>query len=204
VLPYQRNGSGEATERRRAQLPNTLAELIRGPGKPVLAVLERAERVPEWDLRRLSELLLADSKRSVSVLLVGRPELQVRCERVGLAEAGRGCLYQLKRLEPAETLRYITHQLRLAGGDNSIFTSRTMELIAQLAGGVPRRINRLCDMSLLIAFAERQRVVDESIVWRAQRELTTLHPPHTATLPLRRTWRRFTRRRSEEPHGAWW
>jgi len=190
VLPCPLDDVGQPAEAKPANWPATLPELLRDAGKPVLAVLDRAESVAERELVRLAQLVLDEARWPVSLLLIGRPELLARSERCGLARNELASAYHLRRLGPQETIGYVKHQLRLAGGDVSAFSTAALELVASLSGGVPRRINRLCDMALLIGFAERADAVDESILWRAQRELVTLDQSRTQTLPGR-AWRRL-------------
>ncbi len=56
--------------------------------------------------------------------------------------------------KPAETLAYIRHRLQAAGGSSEIFEEEALSAIHELSGGLPRRINRLCDFALLVGYAD--------------------------------------------------
>jgi general secretion pathway protein A len=99
----------------------------------------------------------------------------------------------LGAMAPADTAGYLRHRLRLAGGDISDFTTGAVQLIHDLSGGVPRRINRLCDLSLLMGFANNREHIDESLLWTAQREIRVLSSTRTATAPVTRRWRPLSR-----------
>ena len=58
------------------------------------------------------------------------------------------CLVRRFKLE--ETMGYIQHRLSAAGAKEPIFTDGALEAIHQETHGVPRRINRLCDLALCL------------------------------------------------------
>jgi len=65
------------------------------------------------------------------------------------------------------------HRLKSAGWNKpSMFDDRAMDLIQELTLGVPRRINRLCDLSLMIAYAQDKQRIDSNLVESANLELT--------------------------------
>ena len=60
----------------------------------------------------------------------------------------------------AETVRaYIAHRLRVAGVKSNPFTQAATDLIHEATGGIPRRINQLCDLAMVYAFTNGQRTV---------------------------------------------
>jgi type II secretory pathway predicted ATPase ExeA len=65
----------------------------------------------------------------------------------------------LNRLSTAETKAYIEHRLTAAGAQRTIFDPSAVTAIYQLASGVPRRINRLCDLALLVGYGEELRTI---------------------------------------------
>lgn len=46
----------------------------------------------------------------------------------------------------------------------NIFTKDAFELIFENSGGIPRRINQICDMSLFIGFGKEAEKIDGEIV----------------------------------------
>ena len=56
------------------------------------------------------------------------------------------------------------HRLNVAGRNSSIFSDEAIRLIYEHSGGIPRRINRICDLSLLSGFGKNVNVVDKAIV----------------------------------------
>jgi hypothetical protein len=69
-----------------------------------------------------------------------------------------------------------------------------MELIHDLCAGIARRINRLCDLCLLVGYSKNCELITEGLVWTAQRELSVLAPSRTASHPPTRRWRSLGKR----------
>lgn len=65
-------------------------------------------------------------------------------------------------LEDAQ--RDIRHRLKVAGQSADIFTEGAIRLIYEHSGGIPRRMNHLCDICLLSGFSKEAEVIDEQIV----------------------------------------
>ena len=62
---------------------------------------------------------------------------------------------------------YINHRLKIAQAEKPIFTPETVRPVYQNSGGIPRRINQICDMSLLTGFSHKAKRIDEEIVREA-------------------------------------
>ena len=88
--------------------------------------------------------------------------------------------YHLYPLSRAETADYIRHRLAVAGVQVDLFSSSALRLIHRLSGGVPRRINTLCERALLAVFATDAKQVGIRLVWRAAREIKGRYPRRRA------------------------
>lgn len=55
-------------------------------------------------------------------------------------------------------------QLRYADGREDIFTDIAMDVIYQGSFGISRKINRICENSLLFASQQEKRLIDEHTV----------------------------------------
>ena len=53
----------------------------------------------------------------------------------------------LEPLSRTETIRYISHRMAVAGAKREIFHRSALDALCERSGGVPRRINRLADLS---------------------------------------------------------
>jgi general secretion pathway protein A len=71
-----------------------------------------------------------------------------------------------------ETTAYISHRLRQAAGSiEAIFDAEALEAVHQFSEGVPRRINALCDLALIVGYAQEQSMVNAALVESVYREL---------------------------------
>jgi general secretion pathway protein A len=80
----------------------------------------------------------------------------------------------VRPLQPAETADYIAHRLTMAGGRPTIFSEAAVNLVHGETGGYPRRINRICDLAMLLAFSEDCQQVDERHVRSVTHEIISL------------------------------
>jgi len=97
----------------------------------------------------------SDPAIRLTIVLAGHPSLLPRLQRhVPLAERTEVmCVMQGWSLQ--ETDDYIRQTLAAAGTDRPIFTADAVRTVFEWSAGNPRRINRLCDMALLVGFAEQ-------------------------------------------------
>ncbi len=105
-----------------------------------------------------------DRKFSVTLLLLGQPEMRERIKQSPQFLQRLSVRYHLEALGHEDSLNYLRHRLKVAGGKEEIFTSEAEELIVTAAGGIPRKINGLADMSLLAGYGKRAPLVDKDIV----------------------------------------
>lgn len=79
--------------------------------------------------------------------------------------------YFLQGLKPEELKEYCLSRLKIAGLQEDIFTPAALEAIYGITNGLPRLVNNLVTTSMLCACGKKQRLIDEEIVYQAQREL---------------------------------
>jgi general secretion pathway protein A len=83
-----------------------------------------------------------------------------------------GVSYRILPLSREECGEYIVHRLSCAGRDKPIFTEDAIDVIHSTTRGVPREINNLCDLCLLIGSGEDVDIVKPSLVEKAIEEMT--------------------------------
>lgn len=113
----------------------------------------------------------AGGRPLLTLLLIGQPALLPQMERMPHFEERLAAKCLLRPLTIEETMSYVTHRLTVAGAQRAIFDTASLETLFQLTRGVPRRINRLCDLALLIAFAEEQSTVSPAHIEAVAQEL---------------------------------
>jgi len=83
--------------------------------------------------------------------------------------------HRLQPLARAEVAPYVVHRLRLAGTTGQtesngrspggpVFDDEALEVVAELSGGVPRRINNICSAALRAGRALRRRPIDRALM----------------------------------------
>jgi general secretion pathway protein A len=80
--------------------------------------------------------------------------------------------FDIQALTRAETAQYIAHRMSVAGAAHTVrWSRRALGLIHRHTGGIPRRINLLCDRVLLVAFVRDTHRVSAAVVRQGAREL---------------------------------
>lgn len=106
----------------------------------------------------------------VRPLLCGNPELEERLlqpELKALSQRIRSQTY-LETLTRDESENFIKYQVTRAGVSNrTVFEPDAIARIVAAADGVPRCLNQLCDQSLFLAAANKQRTVTADVVDQA-------------------------------------
>ncbi|MFR3243215.1 MAG: hypothetical protein ACLTQF_06860 [Lachnospira sp.] len=70
----------------------------------------------------------------------------------------------LNRLDRAETGKYIAAHMAYAGVKQDLFTSGAEDEIFKASAGIPRMINRICEKTLMYAYQQQKRLIDEHMV----------------------------------------
>ena len=113
------------------------------------------------------------SESAMTIILSGSPLLLAHLARHTALEDRISVRCVLERFSTEETVAYIHHRLRVAGWNKPLmFDDDALRTIQQMTTGIPRRINRLCDLSLMVAFAQDRTKIDAQTVENANNELT--------------------------------
>lgn len=143
--------------------------LTQALGRRALIVVDEAQSlsVDVMEQLRLLTNLVTGERKLVQVLLIGQPELRTMIEKPLLEPLAQRVVtrFHLPALPPAETERYIAHRMAVAGLNGELpFDAAALRLIHKLCGGVPRRVNVLCDRALHDAHIAGLRRVDTDVV----------------------------------------
>jgi general secretion pathway protein A len=151
-----------------ASLEAFLCELVTAK-KRALLVVDEAQNLPPGaieELRMLSNFQLGDQALLQS-FLVGQPELRAMMQSPQMQQLRQRVIasYHLGPLDKGETQGYIEHRLKHVGWkDDPRFDPACFDLIHALTGGIPRRINTLCNRLLLATFlAERHEIATHDV-----------------------------------------
>ena len=145
-------------------------------GRNSVLIIDEAQNLSADVLEQLRLLtnLETRERKLLQIVLIGQPELRAMLAQPQLEQLAQRVIarYHLQALTEAETAQYVQHRLEAAGLAQPLpFDRRALRRIHQLAHGVPRRINLLCDRALLGAFAGGQSTVDRAVVETAAAEV---------------------------------
>lgn len=155
---------------------------LRRRGRTALLILDEVQSMPDDALSEVRMMwnFEADGRRLMQFVLIGQPELRdrLRQEQWESLQQRIVLAYHLGVLSAAETKRYILHRRQVAAGPDCPlrFTARALGTIHKASGGVPRRINVLCDNALLVAYVAGQTKITSTMVAKAVREMTCWSP----------------------------
>jgi len=171
--------SGPAsTQRSIRRIETFLAENTRQERHAVL-VVDEAHLIGQTETFEALRLLLnfeLDGRPGLTLLLVGQTALLPMLERMPTLEERLAVKSLLRPFTERETGEYVTHRLQIAGATAPIFDPQAMATLQRLTQGIPRRINRLCDLALLIGFAEDRKTIGAEHLESVAQELGAVTP----------------------------
>ena len=111
---------------------------------------------------------------ALTLILVGQTTLLPTLQRMPQLESWLAVKCLLRPLTMDETIMYVQHRLSAAAAQRTIFQPEAVELVHQISEGVPRRINRLCDLVLLLGFAEERPQIGPAEIESVSQELAVV------------------------------
>lgn len=136
-------------------------------GKETVIIIDEAHIIRDEHIFEELRLLLnfqTQDRFLLTLLLLGQPELKQKIEDNKQLEQRIPIKFYLEPFNLDDTKKYIQHRLDLAGAARKIFTEEATKLIFEYSGGIPRRINNLCDLCLLSGFGKGASTIDKEIV----------------------------------------
>jgi general secretion pathway protein A len=155
------------------QLHDRLSRYAAQDISTILAVDEAHVINNEATLDELRMLLnmQAEEQFLITLILLGQPPLLKRIAELQPLKERISVKFNLEPLDVQNTRRYIIHRLKSVGAERGLFTMEAISPLYEFSGGIPLRINNICDRCLLIGFMRKSRVIDTSIVADAIEDL---------------------------------
>ena len=145
-------------------------------GGTIVLVIDEAQCMPIETLegiRMLTNLETAHDKL-IQIVLTGQPELEALLERHEVRHVRERIAVRARilPLTESESLAYIQHRLDQASREQvSIFSPAALRVIVQAARGIPRRLNILCDNTLMAGFRRREPIISRQIAQEVTAEI---------------------------------
>lgn len=140
-------------------------------GKHTLLIIDEAHAIEDKGVLEELRMLLnfqEDDRFLLTLFLSGQPELARLIDSSKQFSQRVAMRYELKPFVREETAAYVRHRLGVAGASGEVFTDLALDAVHDLSGGIPRRINHICDVGLLIGGTRKAdrvgpEMVDEAV-----------------------------------------
>ncbi|MCU7915608.1 MAG: XrtA-associated ATPase [Candidatus Thiodiazotropha sp. (ex Gloverina cf. vestifex)] len=153
-----------------------IARARHAESKQMLLVVDEAQNLPARsveELRMLSNFQV-DNRALVQTFLLGQEEFKRTLQSPGMEQVRQRIIasYHLEPLSPDETEKYILHRLQLVDWqEDPTFDEGVFRMIYEFTGGVPRRINAMCDRLMLYGCLEELHHLEKDAVLSVMQEL---------------------------------
>jgi type II secretory pathway predicted ATPase ExeA len=165
-------------------------------GRHVVLIIDEAQNLGADMLEELRMLTNINSGKDIllQIILIGQPELGEIITRPALRQFAQRvtATFDLKPFELSETREYVKHRLQHVGGEGTEITATAVEAIHEEAEGIPRIINKLCDLALVYAAGAGEKEVGLSVIRELFEDGIILKPvpqPLYLTKPLNIPWK---------------
>jgi len=137
---------------------NELLYKIKQEGKNIVVLIDEAQAIPDEngfeELRLLLNFQLND-KFLLTLILMGQPELRQKIANIPQLRQRLSVAFHLTALSKKETKLYVKHRLGVAGCNIEVFSSAAFSELYRFSAGIPRRINNICDIALLVGSGKK-------------------------------------------------
>jgi len=140
-------------------------------GKKSILIIDEAQLIKNDMILEEIRLLLnfqLNDRFLLTLILIGQPELEEKLRKMPQLDQRIGIRFHIEHLSFEDTKNYITFRLKQAGRTEPIFNEQAVSYIYQYSEGIPRKINTICDLCLVMGVARNLKRIDENVV----RELT--------------------------------
>lgn len=103
----------------------------------------------------------------VTLILCGHTDLIRALKSYPALSQRMQLAWNLNPLTENQTIEYIQHRIRSAGGDIWVFADDAMREIHRASNGLPRVINNICDTALMLGCAGRLQKITKEIAKQA-------------------------------------
>ncbi len=158
-----------------AGLEAFLTALVTENKRALLVVDEAQNLSPQAmeELRMLSNFQFGD-RALLQSFLIGQPELRDLMRAPTMQQLRQRIIasYHLGPMDKAETRGYVEHRLQRVGWNSDPqFDDDAFARIHEFSGGIPRRINQLCNRLLLAGYLAEKHTISVADVEEVQQEL---------------------------------
>jgi type II secretory pathway predicted ATPase ExeA len=137
-------------------------------GRHVALIIDEAQNLRADTLEELRMLTNINSNKDelLQIILLGQPELHDLIRRPEMRQFAQRvtATYHLEPMNLPTTRDYIRHRLIHAGGTGDEVSLEAIQYVFAEAGGIPRMVNKLCDLAMVYAASAGRDQVDVATV----------------------------------------
>ena len=154
-------------------------------GHSVVLVIDEAQNLSHETLEELRMLTNINSNKDeiLQLILLGQPELRFKITDPALRQFAQRvtATYHIDPMDLTTTRQYIRHRLEHVGGTGQEISAQAMRLIHETSQGIPRMINKICDLALVYTASAGHKAVSLTTIKELVRDGIILP---TRPLPL--------------------
>jgi type II secretory pathway predicted ATPase ExeA len=146
-------------------------------GRHALLIVDEAhllEGTRTFEALRLLLNVEHEGRPAATLVFVGQTSLLPTISRLPQLEQRLGVKCLLRALTRDETHAYVQHRMQTVGGRDDVFDGDALDAVHAISQGTPRDINRLCDLALLLGFADGAQRIDAERIEAVARELVEI------------------------------
>ena len=137
-------------------------------GRLVVLIIDEAQNLTFEALEELRMLTNINSNKDelLQLILLGQPELRLKITDPALRQFAQRvtATYHLDPMDLATARQYMRHRLTLVGGTGQEISPQAMRLIFETAQGIPRMINKICDLALVYTASAGHKTVSATTI----------------------------------------
>jgi type II secretory pathway predicted ATPase ExeA len=155
------------------KLYNILVDNTR-EGRENIVIIDEAHTIEDMRFFEQLRLILnfqTEEKFLLTLFLLGQPELKDKVDALKPLAQRLPIRCHLEPFNEQSVGEYIAHRLKVASSETEVpgalkpvFDAETVKAVFTYSGGIPRRINTLCDLVLLSGFAKKAATIDAKFV----------------------------------------
>lgn len=137
-------------------------------GRHVVLIIDEGQNLGVETLEELRLLTNLNSRKDelLQIILVGQPELRDIVNQPRLRQFAQrvSVSFHINPMDLATTRDYVRHRLTHVGGSGEEISDEAVRLIHEHSSGIPRLVNKLCDLALVYAASGGETRVDTSTI----------------------------------------
>ncbi|MEM9231970.1 MAG: AAA family ATPase [Pseudomonadota bacterium] len=137
-------------------------------GQSVVLIIDEAQNLTNETLEELRMLTNVNSNKYevLQLILVGQPELRYKITLPELRQFAQRvtATYHLEPMDLKTCRDYIKHRLQHVGGTGQEISAQAIRMIFEASQGIPRMINKLCDLALVYTASAGHKTVSVNTI----------------------------------------